>query len=173
MIKATPGARAVFTSKGHEHLTTKRWAYVGSLKIELPPGTSTFEKSVEAWGDDLEPLIVGDRGLEDPRSASNFIGIRKEDDPSGDSFVQIIPGDGWIIWGIDGSEPSPWVPWPVHVLAFGLDRNGSVYPITADSTGSIDKWDLDETTNFRHVKDGPPDQEWINLRKSKGTKGIG
>jgi hypothetical protein len=106
---------------------------------------STFERDVVAWGDDGEPLIMGDRGLKVASAMSNFTGLGES---SSGQIVSMIPASDWLVWRVEDGRP-----WSARLCAWGLKPDGTVVPLEPDSEGLVLET---EDGIIRHVSEGPP-----------------
>jgi len=115
MIPAPPGLTARYKHDNPKHWTRRR---------------------VIAFDDDWQPLVIsGDRRLEYASRYGNYDGITDHLDDAG-SYTAIMPAGGWRVeyTDPDGSK------WSEPLVGWAL-KDGSVVPLTTDSTGLID--DLD------------------------------
>jgi hypothetical protein len=103
-----------------------------------PDGKTYYFESEEvvAWNEDGEPLVLDERidhrrQLRTGSRAPNYVGVVHA--AEGGRTVQLIPGNGWMVEhkeedGTRRGEP---------ILAWALDVNGWVSPLTTDSDGAV------------------------------------
>lgn len=89
---------------------------------------------VIAWNDEGVPLVADSKTgrLRPADGYSNFdrVGPATIDNPA--PIVAVIPGGGWRVERGDGDGT-----WSEPLVAWGLDTNGNLHALDADSTGLV------------------------------------
>lgn len=120
--------------------------YKHSTQSDRGPRTYFTTLAVVAWDKDGDPLVSNGKGLLPANSFANFHDVLPAQPP----VVAVIPGGGWVVEFKDDDTviPSPIVAWTV-------DAQGSVTPLSSDSTGYCE----DPTGSSNFVRIYHPDEE--------------